>query len=327
MCLLRRPSAARRWKCLLYNIGKSAEHLEISPEFDPITGVEVYSKDGDAEPLFASGDATGRVLKVVNPWVTSQAMADNILASVVDFEYQPFTADGALLDPAAELGDGITVNGVSSTIFKQDLEFSRLMKSDISAPHDEEVIHEYGGYVTPEERRYAREFDEIRAQLKIAADSISAEVVKKTGENSTHTFGWEITDNKWEVYKRDGDDDDSRQSLFLLDDEGNATFGGKVYASNIQTGGGYGYISGGMTSFAGGFADRLDDLELAVGELYAKTAVIDSLFVWEGSAYSLYVGTLRASTIVATSANITGNLQYKYRPISLGGSGGYVKYT
>lgn len=315
---------------MLYNIGKSAGHLEISPEFAPITGVAVYSKDGDAEPLFAAGDDTGRILKVVNPWVTSQAMADNILASVEGFEYQPFTAEEALLDPAAELGDGITVNGVSSTIFKQEIEFSRLMKSDISAPHDEEVIHEYGGYVTPEERRYAREFDEIRAQLKIAADSISAEVVKKTGENSTHTFGWEITDNKWEVYKRDGEDDDSRQSLFLLDEDGNATFAGKVSANNIltdQDGYGHGYISGGMTDFASGFAGRLDDLELAVGELYAKTAIIDYLFVWEGSAYSLDVGTLRASTIVATSANITGNLQYKYRPISLGGSGGYVKYT
>lgn len=272
---------------MLYNIGKSAEHLEISPEFDQITGVEVYSKDGDAEPLFTSGDDTGRILKVVNPWVTSQAMADNILASVEGFEYQPFTAEEALLDPAAELGDGITVNGISSTIFKQEIEFSRLMKSDISAPHDEEVIHEYGGYVTPEERRYAREFDEIRAQLKIAADSISAEVVKKTGENSTHTFGWEITDNKWEVYKRDGEDDDSRQSLFLLDDEGNATFAGKVTANNIltdQDGYGFGSITSGMTNFGGTLdqvginSEAISALSISVSNLAARIGTIETLF-------------------------------------------------
>lgn len=217
---------------MLYNIGKSAEHLEISPEFDPITGVEVYSKDGDAEPLFDSGDDTGRILKVVNPWVTSQAMADNILASVEGFEYQPFTAEGALLDPAAELGDGITVNGISSTIFKQDIEFSRLMKSDISAPHDEEVIHEYGGYVTPQERRYAREFAEIRAQLKIAADSISAEVVKKTGGNESHTFGWELTDDSWRIYNESGDLLTVSEDGFFF--EGDGTFSGNVYAGNIQ---------------------------------------------------------------------------------------------
>ena len=234
---------------MLYNIGKSAEHLEISPEFDPITGVEVYSKDGDAEYLFDSGDATGRVLKVVNPWVTSQAMADSILASVEGFEYQPFTADGALLDPAAELGDGITVNGISSTIFKQNIEFSRLMKSDISAPHDEEVIHEYGGYVTPEERRYAREFDEIRAQLKIASDRISAEVVKKTGENATGTFGWELTDDSWRIYNENGDLLTVSADGFVFNGDG--TFNGKVSANNIQTGDLHGYISGDMTSFGG----------------------------------------------------------------------------
>lgn len=318
MCLSRRQSTARRLKCLLYNIGKSAEHLEISPEFKPITGVEVYSKDGDAEYLFASGDSTGRVLKVVNPWVTSQAMADNILASVEGFEYQPFTADGALLDPAAELGDGITVNGVSSTIFKQGIEFSRLMKSDISAPHDEEVIHEYGGYVTPEERRYAREFDEIRAQLKIAADSISAEVVKKTGENSTHTFGWEITDSKWEVYKRDGEDDDSRQSLFLLDDEGNATFAGKVTANNIltdQDGYGFGSITSGMTNFGGTLAqvginsESISALSISVDNLSTRIGAIETLFSKEAYFQKIVV---------------YGDIVYKNS--ALRKSNGYVRY-
>lgn len=240
---------------MLYNIGKSAGNLDISPAFSPISGVAIYSKDGEAEPLFTSGDDDGRILKIVNPWVTSQAMADNILASVVDFEYQPFTAEGALLDPAAELGDGITVNGISSTIFKQDIEFSRLMKSDISAPHDEEVIHEYGGYVTPEERRYAREFDEIRAQLKIAADSISAEVVKKTGENSAGTFGWELTDDSWRIYNENGDLLTVSADGFTFN--GNGYFNGNVEANNIltgideRTGYNYGSITAGMTSFGG----------------------------------------------------------------------------
>lgn len=263
---------------MLYNIGKSEKKLEISPAFDPITGVEVYSKDGDAEYLFASGDATGRVLKVVNPWVTSQAMADNILASVEGFEYQPFTAEEALLDPAAELGDGITVNGVSSTIFKQDIEFSRLMKSDISAPHDEEVIHEYGGYVTPEERRYAREFDEIRAQLKIAADSISAEVVKKTGENATGTFGWELTDDSWRIYNENGDLLTVSADGFVFNGDG--TFNGKVSANNIQTGDLHGYISGDMTNFGGtlGWAD-------AVGSWGWGSHVSASSFLYQGRQY------------------------------------------
>lgn len=128
------------------NISQRTVSVDKAPIFEPYSKVIIHaglSQDGKTEIIYTAGDDTGRTLEVNNEWGT-QAMANNILARIKGYQYQPLTAQGAHVDPSVELGDGITVNGIYSGIFVQATTFNKLMKSNVSAPVDEEIEHEYG---------------------------------------------------------------------------------------------------------------------------------------------------------------------------------------
>ena len=87
------------------NLRRSVSSLEKQDVFDGYTKV-VISVSDDVE--YSAGTDTGRTMTLVCPWGT-QAMAETLLSRVRGFQYQPFTAYGAHLDPSVELGDGVTV--------------------------------------------------------------------------------------------------------------------------------------------------------------------------------------------------------------------------
>ena len=89
---------------------------------------------------------SGRAFEVDCPLVKPsqrQTVANALLAKVYGFSYQPYEADGALLNPAAELGDAITAFGVYGGLYKQNLTVGRLMVSSIGAPAEEEIDSEF----------------------------------------------------------------------------------------------------------------------------------------------------------------------------------------
>lgn len=166
--------------------------LEASPQFAPYSKVQIAVSD---DTIIEVGNDTGRTLKISNPFGT-QAMAENILSSLQGFQYQPYMASGALLDPSAEIGDGANIRGMYGGIYTRSLQFGRLMKADISAPQDEEINHEYA-YESKEQREFSRQIGEVKASLIIANDRISASV-SKTGGNAS-SFGWDLdsTSHTW----------------------------------------------------------------------------------------------------------------------------------
>ena len=123
-------------------------------------------------------------------------MAENILKSLSGFQYQPYTAQGAILDPAAELGDAVTINGVYSGIYQRDTDYSALTTSDISAPQDEALDYETP-HLTLTNRELTRQAATTKAEFKVTANQISTKVSKEGGDNSS--FGWTLTDNQWKV--------------------------------------------------------------------------------------------------------------------------------
>lgn len=147
--------------------------LDVSPQFDAYSGVEIIVSD---ELTYLAGNRNGRVLSIQNPWGT-QAQANTILASLQakGFQYQPYTAEGAILNPAAEIGDGITISDTYSGLYKIDRKYSPLMSADVQAPQDEELDHEYP-YEPKQDRIYKREISEANAQISLNADAITAEV-------------------------------------------------------------------------------------------------------------------------------------------------------
>lgn len=120
-----------------------------APAFAPYSKVVLWYDD---EHAFQAGDDTGRVLEADCPWAT-QAMANAMLANVRGFSYSPFTATDAILDPAAELGDGVTANGVYGPLAAMETTFDAMCAANASAPADEEIEHEYP-YLSPTQRAW-----------------------------------------------------------------------------------------------------------------------------------------------------------------------------
>lgn len=176
-------------------LGRRVTEINVSPQFDNYSKVIIHVSD---ETAYEAGNDTGRTLEIDNPFGT-QAMANNILQSLTGYQYQPYTADGALLDPAAEMGDAVNARGTYGGIYTRERTFGRLMKADVSAPHDEEINHEYQ-FESPERREFKRSIDEVKASLFVGPDSITAQVSRKVGQTGGNSsFGWSLTDtgHRW----------------------------------------------------------------------------------------------------------------------------------
>lgn len=172
----------------LINLKKDASQVKEAPHQSAFTGVRIYvGKDNDNNDLYYSaGNSDGTVLELENPWAT-QTVANNILIAISGYQYRPMQADGALLDPAAELGDGISVNGVYSVLAKNDTIFGSLLVSDIAAPSDGELGHEYP-YVPKTKRETQREIDKANSSLTIQLDEIKGQVTDDDGNYTVVTI-------------------------------------------------------------------------------------------------------------------------------------------
>lgn len=205
---------------------------------DTVT-VSKITNDGE-QTVTAVLTRSGRVFEVDCPLVKPsqrQTVADALLAKVYGFSYQPYSADGALLNPAAELGDAITAFGVYGGLYKQNLTFGRLMTSSIGAPAEEEIDSEFT-FKTAQERRYTRKFADIAAEFKIQADEISAKVSQTGGGSS---FSWQLQDDHFSVFS-------GSQEMLRIDADG-SSFAGIVRANQIETGN----ITIGGTTFNAGY--------------------------------------------------------------------------
>lgn len=206
------------------NVLKRAYDMEISPQFDGYSAVRIFvgTDDDGNEVIIEAGNTDGRTLEIKNPFGT-QAMANRILADIMGYQYQPLSATNALLNPAAEIGDGVTVNGVYSGLFTRATQFGRLMASDISAPTCEEIDHEFA-IESPSDRQYTRFVQQTKSMLKITNLAIEAEVaarqsadteiratltihsnqiaarVTKTGKNGSNTFGWSLDSDGFYIH-------------------------------------------------------------------------------------------------------------------------------
>jgi hypothetical protein len=174
-------------------LARRVSQVDVSPQFDNYSKVVIHVSD---DTTYVAGNDTGRTLEIDNPFGT-QAMANNMLASLTGYQYQPYQAQGALLDPAAEIGDAVNMRGAYGGIYTRERTFGRLMKADVSAPHDEEINHEYK-FETPQERQFRRQIDEVKASLIIANDRIDASVTQTGGSQSS--FGWSLTSNAHRWY-------------------------------------------------------------------------------------------------------------------------------
>ena len=121
-------------------IGRRVSRFESHGATEPVTGVSLVV---DEENEYFAGDRTGRVMEIQCPYGT-QAMAEDLLASLGGRSYVGYRAENAVTDPAAELGDGVTVGGVYAPLVSRRAAFGAGHLTEISAPGEGDLEHEYG---------------------------------------------------------------------------------------------------------------------------------------------------------------------------------------
>ena len=218
----------------LWQRGSSADHdltasvrsLETSPAFPACTGVRFLTEDGSE---FFAGNETGYVYEISSPFAT-QAAANALLTRMQGFVYRPYSAEGAILNPAAEPGDTVRIPSGNTTalssLFTLDRAFNSLFPADVSAPEDEELDHEYP-YESSSDRVYTRRLQNMASELSVQAQAISAKVSRTGGDASS--FGWYLDADRFSLYS------DTVEVMHV--DDGGLTVQGTVRATAGSIGG------------------------------------------------------------------------------------------
>lgn len=179
------------------NIGKNVENYETSEIFDAYGRIDIVLGEDEqgniitvSYPDIPDDQVAGRIMTVDMPMCTSTTLArtsaQRIYNSLTNynetaFQYQPMQADGAIADPSIEFGDGVDINGVHSGFYTREVTFGRLMRTDLSAPTDEEIDHEYP-YQDTKQRQITRNAKEMKSGLYVTAQAITAEVEARTAQ-------------------------------------------------------------------------------------------------------------------------------------------------
>ena len=150
-------------------VGLDITGFENTGKYRPVSRVTLMVDD---ENVYTAGDDTGLELSASCPHAT-QEMANALLAQLQGYQYQSFTADAANLDPAAELGDGVTVNGVYSIISQLDDDGRGF--PDISSPGEVALEEEYPA-AGPMTQEFNRQIAETRSTISKTAEEIRLEV-------------------------------------------------------------------------------------------------------------------------------------------------------
>ena len=153
------------------NIGSAAKNLKTADALAGYSRVTIQVSD---DVSYTAGTDTGKELALENPFGT-QKMANDILAKVKGYSYQPYTAAGAIWNPAAELGDAIQIKGTYGGIYNLSKTFGKDMVADVSAPGSEEIDESFP-YKSHETRKIERQWKETKSSLQVLTDKIALEV-------------------------------------------------------------------------------------------------------------------------------------------------------
>ena len=177
-------------------LGSQVETFLPGIESLPINKVEILDENGDVLAEVSSNSiSNGKTLSVVNPDGT-QAMAEFILSKTEGYVQRSYEGRNALLDPAVELGDAVTVGGIYSVIAEQNLMLDELYRVDISAPAADEIDDEYP-YKSPTQRQIERNMAKTRSLITKTSKEIMLKVEGIDGkytEVKTTLDGLTVTD-------------------------------------------------------------------------------------------------------------------------------------
>lgn len=285
-----------------YYVGGDITSFSDNGKYKPISRVTLLV---DNENSLTAGDDTGMEVIASCPHAT-QPMVNALLQTMKGYRYQAYEAGAANIDPAAELGDGVTVGGIYSPLSK--LSDDGRGYAGISSPGEAEMEDEYPaeGYITQE---FNRKIAETRSTITKTSEAIMLKV--------------EGIDGKYTEVKTTLD------GLTVTDQSGTT----KINGSSIKTDNLYvdaANITGTLT------ADKIQTSSISVGDLkdgssYATKSYVDSnagLSANEvNSAIATYIDStsitaqkLRGQTVqlLANSNTAVGSLEIAYTTTGIG---------
>lgn len=161
-----------------YYVGSDVTIFADNGKYKPISRVTLLVDD---ENSLTAGDDTGMEVIASCPHATQQ-MVNALLQTMKGYRYQAYEAGAANIDPAAELGDGVTVGGIYSPLSK--LSDDGRGYAGISSPGEAEMEDEYpsGGYITQE---FNRKIAETRSSITKTSEEIMLRVEGISGDVSS----------------------------------------------------------------------------------------------------------------------------------------------
>ena len=208
-----------------YYVGGDITSFSDNGKYKPISRVTLLVDD---ENSLTAGDDTGMEVIASCPHAT-QPMVNALLQTMKGYQYQAYEAGAANIDPAAELGDGVTVGGIYSPLSK--LSDDGRGYAGISSPGEAEMEDEYpsGGYIAQE---FNRKIAETRSIIAKTSEAIMLKVEGIDGkytEVKTTLDGLTVTDQSGTTKIKGS----SIETKNLYVDAANIT--GTLTANKIQT--------------------------------------------------------------------------------------------
>lgn len=264
----------------------------------PVSRVTLLADDENA---YTAGDDTGMEL-VADCAYATQEMVNALLSTFKGFVYQAFEADGANIDPAAELGDGITAGGLYSIL--GELNENGSGYPDIAAPGKEELEDEYPSQ-GPVTQQFNRKLAQTRSLISKTAEEVKISVEELNGKYTALSVtldGVTITDQDGTTKIRGS----SIETSSLYVDAAHIT--GKLTASQVEID-----LSGSIK-----WTDLSADVQNEINDAYAmaedaEAAAADAADTVDGWRYNggtyidgsmLMTGTVKASELLGGTVGL-----------------------
>lgn len=289
-----------------FYVGRDIVDFANNGKYKPISRVTLLLDD---ENSLTAGNDTGFEIVADCPYAT-QAMVNSLLAQLKGYEYQSYEAGECNIDPAAELGDGLTVNGLYAAI-------GRIVDDgtgypSLSAPGEAALDDEYpdGG---PMKQEFNRKIADTRSLITKTAEEIRLEVQGFDGRISALS----VTLDGVTIKSQDG----------TTRIRGSAIETGSITADKLN-------ITGAIT-----FNDLASDVQDDINDAYTLAAAanasagsaVNTVGAWcyPGTTYidgrMLMTGTVMATTLlgasvglIAANQTVIGSLDIAYTTTGIG---------
>lgn len=140
-----------------------------------ISGVTLVTDDNN---YVSTGDDSGDVIEADCAYAT-QPIVNALRQKLVGVTYTPKTAEIALLDPACQVGDTVTVAGEICVLYNYTMYLGAKIYFSLQNPPGNKEEDEYP-YADAQERKFDRNFAENRTEIRKNAEAIEMIAVHNT---------------------------------------------------------------------------------------------------------------------------------------------------